>query len=321
MKPYVGILLLSIFGLSCLFLGFFLSKIPGFLCKGEEKDPSPEVMKQVPSSEGFPNTFSDSTVQTSSRTTNQSSSDVAPQDAVQSPSKAVTESNTASGKLTTLIRLNDEVTKMITEQFDRIKMPMNYVTDLGKVFSFLQLTDADLKAMGHLYLYSKYINDMYVMFTDKIREFDRSKYNQYYVGMPNYKLTPNQTMFLDKLLNSNIANSEKNKAIIEKCIADAQLQEMAKVVEVKIKDLEKQLKELTDTIVQYESKPRYEDAIAKLKTTYVTEIGKISAEIFKTIVPVFNNSDAFNKITEAVQEMADVQREVPMEIAASFLKV
>lgn len=162
---------------------------------------------------------------------------------------------------------------------------------------------------------------MYELFTDKVREFDRSKYNKYCDGIPNYKLTPKQTKFLNNLLDSTIENSKKNNAIIKKCIANAQLQEMARIVEVKIKSLQEHLNELTISISQFESNQRDEEAIAKLKTTHVEKIGKISTEISESLLSVFNNNDAYNTITESVQEMPDVQRGVPLAIALSFLKV
>lgn len=67
------------------------------------------------------------------------------------------------------------------------------------------------------------------------------------------------------MLDISIANAKKNQALIEDCLDDLDLEKMAQEVKVKRMELANQMKELTELIIEFESKPRDEEAIEKIK--------------------------------------------------------
>lgn len=104
------------------------------------------------------------------------------------------------------------------------------------------------------------------------------------------------------------SNAKKNQVLIQNSLEDPDLEEMMENIEEKRRELKKQIKELTEIIIQLESKPRDEEAIERIKSTNLEEMAKISGEISETIRSDLNMSDSFVTIYKAMNDMATTQK-------------
>lgn len=223
--------------------------------------------------------------------------------------------NAANDKLVEMKNLNHVFTRSVISEFSRLKLPLDYVRDLGNAISLLNLNEKDLVPLMPFYMYETSMYGYFNELRDKMNVFDRQDDYFPYRNMPAVQMDN-----VNNLIDEVIFKTKMYTVVLHETVNGPEYQKFGQSLVSSHKDLKTQIDNLVNLAGLFKPESRNDKNITEIKDNILPEIGRIGNEMLQTIAEA-KSSDWSGKIFESYEGIVNVQKDFPTKLEFSFISV
>lgn len=219
-----------------------------------------------------------------------------------------------------MLDVNDDIANFLFAECDKLLLPMEQITNLGKSIHFLALDDNETLQLQPLHSYLMYINGVCDDLRDQIKHFADDRYVRYTSGVL-YNLTSDQILRFGSpsRLDWAVAVTEENLETIKSLFSKNETKNAIEVAELKKLKISTEIIELSASIKEIQLGVESLMAITKIKNDFLNNVQKIAEELEKHVHDVVKLDDLVETVTKCIEFVVNAQKGIPLELALSFI--
>lgn len=219
-----------------------------------------------------------------------------------------------------LLDVNDDIRNGLSVECDKIKFSMEQITNLGQSLQFLALEDNEMLQLKPLHSYLIYTNGVCDDLNDQMLHFADEDYDQLIASIP-YNLTSDQILRLGSpsRLDWAVAVTEEKLKTIESIFAKNETKLAVGLAELKKLKFSSEIIKLVASIKEIQLGIEPLIGVTRIKTDFLKNIQEMAGDLEKHVKEVLKLDDLIETITQCIDTIAKTQKNIPIELALSFI--
>lgn len=224
-----------------------------------------------------------------------------------------------AGVLNHMLDVNDDIANFLQYQCDKLTFSMEQLTYLGRGIQFLALDDNEILQLQTLRSYLFYVNGACGDLITKTAHFADGRYDQFIADVP-FHLTADQILRLGSpsRLEFAVAVTEEKFSTIKSMFAKNETKIAIDLVEMKKIEIYTEVMKLYTAIREMLLGTESLLSVTKIKNDFLKNVQEMAGDLEKQC-EVLKLDELLKEIEKCIESITSVQKDIPMELALSFI--